>query len=240
MGDKILIVDDDAELRELLRLVLEREGLEPVLAANGVEALVKDKAENPSLVVLDLMLPAIDGVEVCRRLRKRTTKPIIMLTAKDDEIDKVVGLEVGADDYITKPFSNRELVARIRALLRRTREYAAATDQPEVMEFGVGASGARLRIDAPRHEVVVRGENVRFTPKEFDLLYLLAQNEGRMMSREALLERVWGYDASVDSRTLDVHIGRVRAKVEEDPRDPKIILTLPSVGYKFVAPEADG
>ena len=230
MGDKILIVDDDAELRELLRRVLEREGLEPVLAANGVEALVKEKAEDPALVVLDLMLPDIDGVEVCRRLRKRTTKPIVMLTAKDDEIDIVVGLEVGADDYITKPFSNRELLARIRALLRRTKEYAAAADQAETLEF------PQLKIDAARHEVTVRGESVRFTPKEFDLLHLLAQNEGRMMQRETLLERVWGYDASVDSRTLDVHIGRVRAKVEEDPREPKIIVTLPSVGYRFVAP----
>jgi two-component system response regulator RegX3 len=230
VGDKILIVDDDAELRELLRRVLEREGLQPILAANGVEALVKEKAEDPALVVLDLMLPDIDGVEVCRRMRKRMTKPIVMLTAKDDEIDIVVGLEVGADDYVTKPFSNRELLARIRALLRRTKEYATAAEKAEILEFG------DLKIDAARHEVIVRGEPVRFTPKEFDLLYLLAQNESRMMQREVLLERVWGYDASVDSRTLDVHIGRVRAKVEEDPRDPRIIVTLPSVGYKFIAP----
>ncbi len=232
MSEKVLVVDDDAELRELLRRVLEREGFEPILAENGVEGLVKEKAEDPAIVVLDLMLPDIDGVEVCRRMRKRASKPILMLTAKDDEIDIVVGLEVGADDYVTKPFSNRELIARIRALLRRAKEYAQASDEEELLNF----SG--LRIDAGRHEVVVRGEPVRFTPKEFDLLLLLARNDGRMVTREMILERVWGYDASVDSRTLDVHVGRVRAKIEEDPRQPRIIVTIPSVGYKFVAPSS--
>ncbi len=232
MADKVLIVDDDAQIRDLLARVLTKNGFEAITAANGVEALVREKNDDPGLVLLDLMLPDIDGVEVCRRLRKRTTKPIIMLTAKGDEIDIVVGLEVGADDYVTKPFKTRELLARVRAQLRRTKEYAQAAEDGELLDFG------QLQIDAARHEVKVHGEAQRFTPKEFDLLHLLAKNEGRMMLREVLLETIWGYDSSIDSRTLDVHIGRVRAKIEDDPRNPELIITVPSVGYKFQAPEA--
>lgn len=233
MADKVLIVDDDAQIRDLLARVLTKNGFEAITAANGVEALVREKSDDPALVLLDLMLPDIDGVEVCRRLRKRTTKPIIMLTAKGDEIDIVVGLEVGADDYVTKPFKTRELLARVRAQLRRTKEYAQAAEEGELLDFG------ELQIDAARHEVKVRGEVQRFTPKEFDLLHLLAKNERRMMLREVLLETIWGYDSSIDSRTLDVHIGRVRAKIERDPRNPQMIITVPSVGYKFQAPEPE-
>jgi DNA-binding response OmpR family regulator len=232
LPDKVLVVDDDPQIRDLLVKVLTKNGLETATASTGVEALVQEKNEDPSLILLDLMLPDIDGVEVCRRLRKRTTKPIIMLTAKGDEIDIVVGLEVGADDYVTKPFKTRELLARVRAQLRRTREYAQAAEHGELLDFG------EVQIDAARHEVRVRGEVKRFTPKEFDLLHLLAKNEGRMMLREVLLETIWGYDSSIDSRTLDVHIGRVRSKVERNPREPEMIITVPSVGYKFQAPSA--
>ncbi len=230
MPDTILVVEDETEVRNLLRRALEREGMQVLAAENGVTGLVTEKESEPNLILLAIMLPDIDGIEVCRRIRSRSTVPIVMLTAKGEQRDIIEGLEAGADDYIVKPFSTRELLARVRAALRRTTEYTAAAAQGERLDFGV------LQIDAARHEVIVRGESVRLTPKEFDLLHLLASNEGQMLRREELLSRVWGYDSSIDSRTLDVHIGRLRSKVELDPKSPKIILTAPSVGYKFAAP----
>jgi DNA-binding response OmpR family regulator len=209
--------------------VLEQNGFEAVTAKNGQEALLRDLNDQPDLVVLDIMLPDINGVEVCRRMRTRTTKPIIMLTAKDEEVDRVVGLEVGADDYVTKPFSPRELIARVRAQLRRSQEYNRAAEAEEVVEF------KDLKVDAARHEVIVRGESVRLTPKEFDLLLLLAKNEGRIMHRDVLMQNVWGYDSTIESRTLDVHIQRLRKKTEKDPSNPEMIVTIPGLGYKFQA-----
>jgi len=231
VSEIILVVEDEAEVRQLLRRTLEREGMQVLAVENGVDGLVAEKEKEPSLILLDIMLPDIDGVEVCRRIRKRSTIPVLMLTAKGDQRDIVDGLEAGADDYVVKPFSTRELVARVRAALRRTTEYAAAAAHGERLDFGI------LQLDAARHEVLVRGEEVRLTPKEFDLLHLLARNEGQMLRREELLARIWGYDSSIDSRTLDVHIGRLRAKIEQDPKNPRIIVTAPSVGYKFVAPQ---
>ncbi len=233
MPAKILVVDDDDEICEMLARVLEQDGLEAVTAKNGQEALLRDLNDKPDLVVLDILLPDINGVEVCRRLRTRTTKPIIMLTAKDEEVDRVVGLEVGADDYVTKPFSPRELIARVRAQLRRSQEYNRAAEAEEVVEFD------DLRVDAARHEVIVRGESVRLTPKEFDLLLLLAKNEGRIMHRDQLMQNVWGYDSTIESRTLDVHIQRLRKKTEKNPSEPEMIVTIPGLGYKFQATKTE-
>ncbi|MFQ6133637.1 MAG: response regulator transcription factor, partial [Armatimonadota bacterium] len=227
---KILVVDDEADVRDMVARVLEQNGFEAITAKNGQEALLRDLNDEPDLIVLDIMLPDINGIEVCRRLRGRTTKPVIMLTAKDEEVDRVVGLELGADDYVTKPFSPRELIARVRAQLRRTTEYSQAAEAGEVLDFD------EIKIDASRHEVIVRGEEKRLTPKEFDLLHLLARNEGRIMHRDVLMQNVWGYDSSIESRTLDVHIQRLRKKIEGGATPPRLIITVPSLGYKFQAP----
>jgi DNA-binding response OmpR family regulator len=228
MPEKILVIEDDPAIRAMIVEGLEEEGMEVVAVGKGVDGLVEEGKSSPDLILLDLMLPDIDGFEVCRRLRTRSHVPVIVVTAKTDESDAVEALGVGADDFVRKPFQVREMVARIRALARRAGEYAEAARADEVLRF------AGLEIDTTRHDVIVRGETVRFTPKEFDLLVMLARNAGKMMYREELLETIWGYDSTIDSRTLDVHIGRVRAKIEEDPRAPQCIVTVPGVGYKFI------
>ena len=229
MPETVLVIEDDASVRQVLSDTLRQQGFIVFEAADGVQGLVAESQHNPDVVLLDLMLPDIDGVEVCRRLRTRSHVPILVVTGRTDEADAVEALGAGADDFVRKPFEAREVAARARALVRRAQEYTRAAAAEEVMDFG------DLRIDGTRHEVLVRGEAVRFTPKEFELLQLLARNVGKMMHRDELLETIWGYDSAIDSRTLDVHIGRVRAKIEENPRVPKSILTVPGVGYKLVA-----
>ncbi|MGI6603866.1 MAG: winged helix-turn-helix domain-containing protein [bacterium] len=225
MAEKILVVDDEATIVEFVRINLEKAGFRVVSAGDGDEALALAASERPDLIVLDIMLPGRDGFEVCRELRRTTSVPIIMLTARDEDIDKILGLELGADDYLTKPFNPRELVARIKAILRRV-------DRLGKMEGQVLSRG-RLQIDLERHQVTAGGRLVDLTPKEFELLELLMKNPGRVFSREMLLERLWGYDFFGDSKTVDVHIRRLREKVEEDPSSPTHILTVWGVGYKF-------
>ncbi len=233
MAETVLVIEDDESTREVLASGLADAGFDVVQAENGVEGLVREAEADPQLILLDLMLPDLDGTEVCRRLRTRTHIPVLVVTAKTDESDAVEALGAGADDYVRKPFEIREVVARVRALVRRAGEYSRAALAEENMDF------RDVQIDAIKHEVRVRGEALRFTPKEFDLLHLLARNAGKMMHREELLETIWGYDNSIDSRTLDVHVGRVRSKIEEDPRQPKLIITVPGVGYKFIGESND-
>ncbi|NLY50470.1 MAG: response regulator transcription factor, partial [Firmicutes bacterium] len=202
MAEKILVVDDEATIVEFVRINLEKAGFRVVSAGDGDEALALAASERPDLIVLDIMLPGRDGFEVCRELRRTTSVPIIMLTARDEDIDKILGLELGADDYLTKPFNPRELVARIKAILRRV-------DRLGKMEGQVLSRG-RLQIDLERHQVTAGGRLVDLTPKEFELLELLMKNPGRVFSREMLLERLWGYDFFGDSKTVDVHIRRLR------------------------------
>jgi two-component system response regulator RegX3 len=222
---KVLVVDDEPSLVEALEFALAEEGFEVVAAYDGEASLKAFERERPDLVVLDLMLPALSGTEVCKRIRTRSSTPIIMLTARDSEVDKVVGLEVGADDYVTKPFSMRELIARVKAVLRRSGEDHA--DDGKVVEV----SG--VRVDPERYEVSVRGQTTELPPKEFSLLELLVRNAGRVLTRELLIDRVWGADYVGDTKTLDVHIKRLRGKVEHDPHDPQLIQTVRGVGYKF-------
>lgn len=228
MADTVLVIEDDAAVRDVLTKGLEDAGLRALGVGNGVDGLVTEGEESPSLIILDLMLPDLDGVEVCRRIRRRSHVPVLVVSARTDESDAVAALAAGADDFVRKPFEVREVVARVRALVRRAGEYAKASMADENLDFG------DIKIDSIKHEVLVRGESVRFTPKEFELLHMLAKNGGRMMHREELLETIWGYDSSIDSRTLDVHIGRVRSKIEENPREPQLVITVPGVGYKFV------
>jgi len=227
---RILVVDDDEDVLEMVARVLEQAGYKSLTARTGHEALLRDRNDDPDLILLDVMLPDMDGLEVLRRLRAQTTKPVIMLTARDGEVDCVVGLEVGADDYVTKPFSPRELVSRVRAQLRRCREYAQPVRSGTVLEFG------HIRIDAAHREVVVNGKKRQLTPKESDLLYMLARNEGRVVPREVLMHNVWGYNNSMRTRTLDVHIQRLRKKIEGGPHRSRLIITVPAVGYRFQAP----
>jgi two-component system response regulator ResD len=223
-GELILVVDDEANITELVRIYLEKEGFRVEEACNGEEALCLFDELNPALIILDIMLPAPDGWEICRRIRSRSQLPIIMLTAREDEVDKVVGLELGADDYLTKPFSPRELVARVKAVMRRSRP---PSDSEEIIHAD------DLVIDAPRRRVTQEGREVELTPREFDLLYILALNRGIVMSREKLLERVWGYDYYGDTRTVDVHIRHMRDKLGEDSSHPRYLETVWGVGYKF-------
>ncbi|NMA54616.1 MAG: response regulator transcription factor [Firmicutes bacterium] len=225
MPDKILVVDDEPAIVEFVRINLKKEGFEVITAGDGETALRLAASEQPILVVLDIMLPGKDGFEVCRELRSSTSVPIIMLTARDDDVDKILGLELGADDYLTKPFNPRELVARIKAILRRV-------DQASQLDSRIISRG-RIQLDLDRHQVLAGGQKVDLTPKEFELLNLLIKNPGRVFSREILLERLWGYDFFGDSKTIDVHIRRLREKVEEDPSSPTHILTVWGVGYKF-------
>jgi len=222
---KILVVDDEPHIIELARLYLEREGYEVEEAANGGDALSKQSAGNPDLIVLDLMLPDIDGYEVCRQVRTKSDVPILMLTARKEDIDKIVGLELGADDYLTKPFNPRELVARVRAILRR---YQTGLKPGDTVEVG------RLRIDLPRHEVTIGGQSVKLRTKEFDLLATFAQNLGIVLSREKLLELVWGFDFYGESRTVDVHVNHLREKIAGSGA---VIETVRGTGYKLTTGE---
>ena len=227
---KILIVDDEKDIVDLVAYNLEKEGYEILKALDGERALQLVRTKTPDLVVLDLMLPGIQGLEVCKRIRKvpeTAAIPIIMLTAKGEEIDKVLGLEVGADDYITKPFSVKELLARVKAVLRRS-EARRAADQEEVFESG------GLRIDFKSYEVTVDGRKISLSPTEFRLLKFLSRNPGRVYSREQILDRVWGDDAFVEPRTVDVHVRRLRAQIEKDLNSPNYIVTVRGAGYKFV------
>jgi DNA-binding response OmpR family regulator len=231
--DRILVVEDDLTLLETLEYNLASEGYAVVTAADGLTALEVAREEQPDLIVLDLMLPRLDGFEVCRILRRETSVPILMLTARTDEVDRVVGLEVGADDYLIKPFSMREFLARVKALLRRVRlireEMAGEKDAPGSEQLAFDD----LVIDLDRREVVVRGESLRLKPKEFDLLVFLARHPGMALSRDLLLERVWGWDYGGGSRTVDVHVRWLREKVEADPANPERIVTVRGVGYCF-------
>ncbi|WP_300079530.1 response regulator transcription factor [Propioniciclava sp.] len=222
----VLIVEDEESYREALEFMLTREGFDVITAADGAEGLAAFDRHGADIVLLDVMMPGLSGTEVCRRLRQRSSVPIIMVTARDAEIDKVVGLELGADDYVTKPFSHRELVARVRAVLRRGQD---AELLPDVIE----ASGVRM--DVERHEVFVDGEPVRLALKEFELLEMLLRNSGRVMTRGQLIDRVWGADYVGDTKTLDVHVKRLRGKIETDPGNPQILLTVRGLGYKFNA-----
>jgi DNA-binding response OmpR family regulator len=233
MAEKVLVVEDDITLLETLEYNLERQGYEVLKAADGPQALDVARKKQPDLIVLDVMLPGLDGFEVCRILRREMSMPILMLTARADEVDKVVGLEVGADDYLTKPFSMRELLARVKALLRRVRlireEMSTESEavSRDVLSFG------DLLIDLNRHEVLWQGESLRLKPKEYDLLIFLARNRGVALSRDLILERVWGWDYGGGSRTVDVHVRWLREKIEADPANPARLVTVRGIGYCF-------
>jgi two-component system, OmpR family, response regulator len=226
---RILLVDDEQSIQTLLSYPLRKEGYDVVQATDGRQALDRFEEQPFDLVVLDLMLPRIDGLEICRRLRSRSSVPIIMLTAKSDEIDKVVGLELGADDYITKPFSLREFSSRIKAALRRAEMSRPAETAPDEAPLVV----RELRVDFPKRTVRVRGEEAQLTFVEFEILSALAQEPGRVFGRETLLTRVWGDYAYRDPRTVDVHIRHLREKIERDPKDPEYLFTVRGVGYRF-------
>ena len=224
---RILLVEDEESYRDPLSYLLRKEGFEVGLAATGTEAISEFDRSGADLVLLDLMLPGLSGTEVCRQLRQRGSVPVIMLTARDSEIDKVVGLELGADDYVTKPYSTRELLARMRAVLRRGSEPEEA--QPAALEAGP------VRMDVERHVVTVAGQSVQLPLKEFELLELLLRNVGRVLTRGQLIDRVWGADYVGDTKTLDVHVKRLRAKLEPDPGVPRHLVTVRGLGYKFEA-----
>ncbi len=225
---RILVVEDEESYRDSLKYLLRREGFEVILAADGVQGVEAFTRDGADVVLLDLMLPRMSGTEVFREIRERSNVPIIMVTAKDDQVDKIIGLELGADDYVTKPYSARELIARIRAVLRR--QGAGATDFPDEPER---LTVAGITLD-PERLTVVRGEDTQsLPPKEFSLLHLLAQNAGRVLPRQVIIDRVWGADYFGDTKTLDVHIKRLRGRIEEDPSHPRLIQTVRGVGYTF-------
>ena len=225
--NKVLIVEDDPNLLETLQYNLRKESYSVVSAIDGEQALEVARKEKPDLILLDIMLPKLSGFEVCRILRKEMTAPILMLTAKADETDKVVGLEIGADDYVTKPFSMRELIARIRAMLRRTQ--IVETQLPEDKTLRIGD----IQIDMGRHQALLHQSILDLKPKEFNLLAFLARHKGLVFSREQLLEKVWGYDYAGDTGTVDVHIRWLRQKIETDPGNPKYLITVRGTGYKL-------
>ena len=222
---RILIVEDEASFSEALAFLLTKEGFEISVAEDGRQALDMFSAQGADLILLDLMIPVVSGVEVCRSIRTQSQVPIIMLTAKDAEIDKVVGLELGADDYVTKPYSSRELIARVRAVLRRQGDEDSVVDG--ILEAGP------VRMDVERHKVTINGSDAAFPLKEFELLEFLVRNSGRVLTRSQLIDRVWGSDYFGDTKTLDVHIKRLRAKIEADPANPVFIQTVRGLGYKF-------
>jgi two-component system response regulator RegX3 len=224
----ILIVEDEDSLAESIRYNLEREGFAVRVAGDGTIALEAFRADRPELVILDLMLPQVSGLDVCRAIRAESTVPVIMVTAKDSEADKVAGLELGADDYVTKPFSMRELVSRVRANLRRARMAEPAEESEDVLR------GGPIELDVGRHEARVRGEPVSFPPKEFELLETFLRRKGRLLTRHFLIDEVWGSDYFGDTKTLDVHVKRLRKKVEQDPHNPLHLQTVRGLGYKFV------
>ena len=224
---RILVVEDEESLADTVRYNLEREGYAVAVASDGRAALDRFRSESPSLVILDLMLPEMSGLDVCRQIRQISNVPIIMVTAKDSEADKVSGLELGADDYVTKPFSVRELVSRVRAHLRRLE---MRTDAPEEDVL----RGGPISLDVAKHEVLVRGQAVGFPPKEFELLEVFLRRKGRLLTRDFLIEEVWGAGYFGDTKTLDVHVKRLRKKLEQDPHQPKHLVTVRGLGYKFV------
>ena len=224
---RVLVVEDEESYSEALSYMLRKEGFEVAVADNGTDALKEFDRNGADIVLLDLMLPGIPGTEVCRQIRQTSTVPVIMVSAKDDEVDKVVGLELGADDYVTKPYSTRELLARIRAVLRRRIEVDDLDES--VLEVG------GVRMDVDRHAVSVGGKEVAMPLKEFELLELLLRNAGRVLTRGQLIDRIWGADYFGDTKTLDVHIKRIRSKIEKDPSQPVLLLTVRGLGYRFEA-----
>ena len=224
---KILVVEDEKSFSEPLAFLLGKEGYEVIVAADGNEALAKFDKSGADLVLLDLMLPGMSGTEVCRQIRTTSNVPIIMLTAKDDEVDKVVGLELGADDYVTKPYSARELLARVRAVLRRGADTGADLDSGPLVQVG------EIKLDVDRHIVTFKGENIALPLKEFELLEFLMRNAGRVLTRIQIIDRIWGNDYVGDTKTLDVHIKRLRSKLEKDPANPELIQTVRGLGYKM-------
>jgi len=221
---RVLVVEDEESYRDALSYMLSKEGFEVIGARDGATGIAEFDRYGADIVLLDLMMPGLSGTEVCRQLRLRGAVPVIMLTARDSEVDKVVGLELGADDYVTKPFSHRELVARIRAVLRRGQDTELV---PDVIE------AAGVRMDVERHEVSVNGERITLALKEFELLEMLLRNAGRVMTRGQLIDRIWGADYVGDTKTLDVHIKRLRTKIEPDPASPRYLITVRGLGYKF-------
>lgn len=228
----ILVVEDEPTYRDMLEFNLQRDGFKVTTAADGPTALEEFDNGEPDLIVLDLMLPGMSGNEVCRQVRQKSSVPIIMLTAKDSEIDKVVGLEIGADDYVTKPYSYRELVARIRAILRRMSDQLDSEEESDVLRVG------RIEMDQDAHVVRVGGEEVRMPLREFELLELFMQNPDRVLTRGQILDRIWGMDYIGDSKTLDVHVKRIRSKIEESASKPTALLTVRGLGYKLVSDPA--
>ena len=223
----VLVVEDEQSYREALSYMLDKEGFTVSTAATGPDALELFERDGADIVLLDLMLPGLSGTEVCRRLRQMSTVPVIVVSAKDTEVDRVVGLELGADDYVTKPYSPRELVARIRAVLRRGGE--------PVEEAGAAVESGPVRMDVDRHVVTVAGQDVRLPLKEFELLEMFLRNAGRVLTRGQLIDRVWGSDYVGDTKTLDVHVKRIRAKIEPDPAQPRHLVTVRGLGYKYEA-----
>ena len=224
---RVLVIEDEESFRDALKFMLSREGFDVILAPNGAEGMKLFDAMNPDLVLLDLMLPEVSGTDVCKYIRTKSNTPVIMLTAKDTEIDKVVGLELGADDYVTKPFSTRELLARIKAVLRRGGEME--NDFVGAVEVGP------IRMDVERHVLSVNGESVAMPLKEFELLEFLMRNSGRVLTRGQLMDRVWGSNYVGDGKTLDVHVKRIRSKIEPDPANPVHLTTVRGLGYRFEA-----
>ena len=224
----ILIVEDEESLADSIKYNLEREGYTVEIAGDGRRGLDRFRTDGPALVILDLMLPELSGLDVCRSIREESNVPIIMVTAKDSEADKVAGLELGADDYVTKPFSMRELISRVRANLRRARAASAPISTEEVLR------GGPVEMDVARHETQVRGERIDLPPKEFALLELLLLRKGRLLTRDFLIEEIWGADYYGDTKTLDVHVKRIRQKIEENPHHPSHLVTVRGLGYKFV------
>lgn len=236
-GERILVVDDEPTIVEVVELYLSREGYEVVTAADGEAALAAITQQRPDLVVLDLMLPRLSGLEVCRQIQASGALPIIMLTARGEETDRVVGLELGADDYVTKPFSPRELVARVKAVLRRSQATAAAGSAAPRDQATLPVVAGPLRIDPAAHSVTLAGKPLMLTAREFDLLLFLARHPGQVFTREQLLDQVWGYTFASDASTVTVHIRRLREKLEHDPTNPSFLHTVWGVGYKFEPPK---
>lgn len=229
-GPKILVVDDDRRVLDLMSLYLNRDGYQTITATDGETGLAEFRRQHPALVILDIMMPGMDGWDVCREIRQESSVPIIMLSAKGEELDKILGLELGADDYVTKPFSPREVTARVKAVLRRAGRDASARTEKRL-------EWPDLVIDPAARVVEVRGKEVKLAPKEYDLLLYMARYPGQAFSREQLYDGVWGYEYYGGVRTVDVHITRLRNKIEKDPKNPQFLQTVWGVGYKFVAPE---
>lgn len=223
---KVLVIEDEESFREALEFILTKEGFQIECAADGLAGIATFEKYNPDIILLDLMLPGMSGTDVCKTIRAKSNVPIIMLTAKDAEVDKVVGLEVGADDYVTKPFSSPELIARIRAVLRRGSSEARNVDE-DIIEFGP------IKLDSARHSVQVSGQEVTMPLKEFEVLEYLMENSGRVLTRGQLMDRIWGSNYVGDGKTLDVHIKRIRSKIENDPANPTLLHTVRGLGYKF-------